>query len=73
MLSSHAYLMDPAQIYQNYSGFYKILTFSLIVLAMNDNAIPEKNDINPLANLYANYLQSFYKLLNGESHTIHAI
>lgn len=40
---------------------------------MNDNAIPEKNEINLLANFYASYLQTFYKLLNGESQTMQAI
>lgn len=44
-----------------------------MVLASKLKATPEKNDINPPANLYASYLQSFYKLLKGESHTMQAI
>ena len=48
-------------------------TFSLIVLEMNERAIPEKKDMNPLTNRYASSLHSFYKLLKGESQTIQAI
>ncbi len=48
-------------------------TFYFIVLEINDKAIPEKKEMKPLANRYASYLQSFYKLLKGESQTIQAI
>ena len=50
-----------------------MITFYLIVLEMNESAIPEKKEIKPFANFYASYLQSFYKLQKGESHTMQAI
>ena len=50
-----------------------IVTFYLIVLEMKESAIPEKKEITPLVNRYASSLQSFYRLLKGESQTIHAI
>ena len=65
--------MDQVLKYQVHSFLIKKNTFSLIVLAIKVKAIPENNEMIPFVYLLARSLQSYSRLLKGESQTIHAI
>ena len=73
-LFSHAFLMDRELKYRGRSNLITInYTFSLIVLAIKDKAIPENIEMIPFTYLFASSLQSSSRLLKGESQTIQAI
>jgi hypothetical protein len=66
--------MDQELKYRGRSNLITInYTFSLIVLAIKDKAIPENIEMIPFTYLFASSLQSSSRLLKGESQTIQAI